>query len=181
MENTIAKEVELGRENRIVISKGSGFFSPRDINKAIEIIASKAKEFLKLRTRSNGELSPITGGGRILGNVMELSVTIPLDTRYAQRYENEFNQAWAVAMRNELGVMNGGYVSLEDAPAIVENVKIVLGDEEIEVDMDIEEVKRRLGLGGDVYSLERLEDSLEDEDEDEVYDSFLDYFENEDY
>lgn len=165
MENTIAKEAELGRENRIVISKGFGFFSPRDINKAIEIIASKAKEFLKLRTRSNGEVSPITGGGRIIGNVMELSVTIPLDTRYSQRYEKEFNEAWSNAMRWELGVVSGGYVSLEDSPAIVENVKIVLGDEEIEIDMDIDEVKRRLGLASD--------ESDEDEDEDSGY--LLDY------
>lgn len=140
MANKIATEAELARNVRIVVS-GTRPFQGSAISTAIGILNQEANRLLKLRKNSAGE-SPVRGEGEILANVMTLNVTIPLDTRYAQVNEDEFNRAWSSRMRDALGVISGGYVALESAPVRTQVV--------IETEGTAEDVQKLLGNFGTV-------------------------------
>jgi hypothetical protein len=136
MANKIATEVELSRENKIVLSKAMGHFNTQDIKSAIKILDEEANDLLALRRNSNGE-SPVRGTGEVLGNIMILNVTVPIDTRYSQN-DGDFNAAWSERMRDELGVISGGYVERESREVVPTRIVI-------ETDGTAEEVARALG------------------------------------
>ena len=144
MKNTVAQEVELGRENRIVLTRNSKF-EGSDISKAIGILNREANAHLRLRKNSVGE-SPVRGNGTVLGTTMILNVTIPLDSRYEQTGENDFNRAWSYAMRDELQVMSGGYVAREGQEEVVKTRVVV------ETEASAEEIAKLLGGFGRVVN-----------------------------
>lgn len=140
--NKIAKEAELARNVRVLVTRQNGMFEGKDIRNAIGMIDTVANEVLKLRKNSKGE-SNVTGAGEVLGNTMILNLTIPLDTRYVQN-ENDFNWGWANKLSQAYGVISGGYVETESQP--VKNTVT------IETDASPEEIAKLLGNFGAVIN-----------------------------
>lgn len=108
--NTKHKEVGLQSKLKLIVSKVSGLFTgsaDEVISKTLSVLNTVAGNDSNI-----GFYSRISGVGRVLGNVIELDLNIPLMNRSIDSiHENIFNRKVANALVDAFGAVNVGYLS----------------------------------------------------------------------